>query len=148
MQTPFDGRGDPGDDLRRVPPSQEGVLGWGQAVLESLWFQRAITAVIAVNAVTLGLETSATVMDRAGGLLVAVDRLCLALFVIELAAKLVVYRTRFHHDPWNVFDFIVVGIALVPATGSLSVLRALRILRVLRLVSAVPSMRRVVSALL
>jgi voltage-gated sodium channel len=119
VQTPFDGRGDPGDDLRRVPPSQEGVLGWGQAVLESLWFQRAITAVIAVNAVTLGLETSATVMDRAGGLLVAVDRLCLALFVIELAAKLVVYRTRFHHDPWNVFDFIVVGIALVPATGSL-----------------------------
>src|SRR3546814_12044081 len=51
-------------------------------------------------------------------------------------------------DPWNLFDLAIVTIALLPATGSLSVLRALRILRVLRLVSAVPSMRRVVGALL
>jgi len=51
-------------------------------------------------------------------------------------------------DPWNLFDLVIVTIALLPATGSLSVLRALRILRVLRLVSAVPSMRRVVGALL
>jgi len=119
-----------------------------QVVLESTLFQRGITAVIAMNAVTLGLETSTVVMSLIGGLLIAVDRICLILFVLELVAKLIVYRTRFHHDPWNVFDFIVVGIALIPATGSLSVLRALRILRVLRLVSAVPSMRRVVSALL
>ena len=116
--------------------------------MESALFQRAIAAVIVVNAITLGLETSTTVMDQAGGLLSAIDRLCLGLFVIELVAKLVVYRTRFHQDPWNIFDFIVVGIELMLATGSLSVLRALRILRVLRLVSAVPSMRRVVTALL
>ncbi len=146
--TSFDGRGDQGADLRRVAPLQEGLMGRAQAVLESKTFQRTITAVIVLNAITLGLETSSSVMAQAGELLVAVDRLCLAIFVAELAAKLVVYRTRFHHDPWNIFDFIVVGIALMPATGSLSVLRALRILRVLRLVSAVPSMRRVVTALL
>jgi len=46
------------------------------------------------------------------------------------------------------FDFFVVAIALMPATGPLSILRALRILRVLRLISAVPAMRRVVSGLL
>jgi voltage-gated sodium channel len=103
---------------------------------------------IVINAITLGLETSTTVMDAVGGLLMALDRTILAIFVVELIAKLLVYRTRFHKDPWNVFDFIVIGIALLPASGSLSVLRALRILRVLRLVSAVPSMRRVVSALL
>ena len=62
-------------------------------------------------------------MEAAGGLLYLLDRLCLAIFVAELAAKLAVYRTRFHRDPWNVFDFIVVGIALLPATGSLSVLQ-------------------------
>ena len=146
--TSFDGRGDQDADLRRVAPMQRGLMGRAQAVLESKMFQRAITAVIVLNAITLGLETSASVMTLAGELLVAVDRLCLAIFVAELAAKLVVYRTRFHHDRWNIFDFIVVGIALMPATGSLSVLRALRILRVLRLVSAVPSMRRVVTALL
>jgi voltage-gated sodium channel len=135
-------------DLRRIPPRQKGWAGRTQAILESAGFQRTITALIAINAVTLGLETSATAMDLAGGLLRTLDRLILAVFVLELAAKIAVYRTRFHHDPWNIFDLVVVGIALIPATGSLSVLRALRILRVLRLVSAVPSMRRVVSALL
>jgi len=103
---------------------------------------------IVVNAITLGLETNSAIMDAAGVLLLGLDRIILSIFVLELAAKLIVYRTRFHKDPWNVFDFFVVGVALVPAAGSLSVLRALRILRVLRLVSAVPSMRRVVGALL
>jgi voltage-gated sodium channel len=105
-------------------------------------------ALIVVNAITLGLETSTAAMNAAGALLMALDRFILGVFVLELTAKFAVYRTQFHKDPWNVFDFIVVGIALLPATGSLSVLRALRVLRVLRLVSAVPSMRRVVSALL
>ena len=135
-------------DLRRIPPRQGGAIGKLQGVLESARFQHAVTTLIVLNAITLGLETSSTVMDAIGGLLLALDRAILAVFVVELLTKIVVYRTRFHRDPWNVFDFIIVGIALVPATGSLSVLRALRILRVLRLVSAVPSMRRVVSALL
>jgi voltage-gated sodium channel len=47
-----------------------------------------------------------------------------------------------------VFDFAVVGIAVVPAGSAFAVLRALRVLRVLRLVSLVPSMRRVIGALL
>ena len=138
----------PGDQVRRIEPLQGGPLGKVQHVLESLRFQRIMIAIIIVNAITLGLETSQTAMDLAGGFLIALDRIILGIFVVELAAKIVVYRTRFHHDPWNVFDFIVVGIALLPTTGSLSVLRALRILRVLRLISAVPSMRRVVTALL
>ncbi len=127
---------------------QTGWLGSCQRVLESQGFQRAITAIIAINAITLGLETNPKAMALAGDLLFLLDRCILVVFVVELSAKLVVYRTRFHRDPWNIFDFIVVGFALVPATGSLSVLRALRILRILRLVSSVPSMRRVVTALL
>lgn len=116
-----------------------------KALIESRRFEYAITALILVNAVTLGLETSPSAMAAAGGLLVAVDNLILAVFVIELAARAAVYRTAFFRDPWRVFDLIVVGIALVPTTGSLSVLRALRILRVLRLISIVPSLRRVVT---
>ena len=119
-----------------------------QGALESAPFQRTIVALIVFNAITLGLETSDAAMQAAGRLLVTVDKAILAVFVAELAAKLYVYRSRFHRDPWNIFDLIVVGVALVPAVGSLSVLRALRILRVLRLVSAVPSMRRVVNGLL
>lgn len=109
---------------------------------------RLITALILVNAVTLGLETSATVMDAAGPLLLTLDRVILGVFVAEILAKLVVQRLKFFRDPWNLFDFAIVGIALVPASGPLTVLRALRILRVLRLVTVVPTLKRVVGALL
>ncbi len=111
-------------------------------------FQRCIVAVIVVNAVTLGLETSERVVAEYGGLLHAVDRLALTVFVVELVLRLVARGPRFFRDPWSVFDFLIIGIALVPATGAFSVLRALRILRVLRLVALVPSMRGVVTALL
>jgi voltage-gated sodium channel len=136
------------DDLRRILPLQPGFLGKVQGLIESAGFQRTISVLIILNAITLGLETSATLRDAMGPALAGIDRALLSVFVVELLAKLAVYRMRFHKDVWNVFDFVVIGIALVPATGTLSVLRALRVLRVLRLVSAVPSMRRVVAALL
>ncbi|RZS41120.1 voltage-gated sodium channel [Herbihabitans rhizosphaerae] len=111
-------------------------------------FQQFIIVVIVLNALTLGLETSHAVVGQIGGLLHAADRIALAIFVMELGLRLYAYGWRFFRDPWNVFDLIIVGIALVPATGEFSVLRALRVLRVLRLVSMVPSMRRVVNGLL
>ncbi len=101
-------------------------------------------AVIIFNAILLGLETSKTVMNVAESLIVALDRLCLAIFVAELVAKMVAYRGRFFRDGWNLFDFAIVGISLVPATQGLTALRALRILRVLRLISTAPRLRRVV----
>jgi len=110
--------------------------------------QRIVIVLILVNAVALGLETSDTVMAQVGPALLALDRAILALFVVEIAVRLAVHRTAFFRDPWSVFDLIVVGIALMPATGALSVLRALRVLRVMRLLTVVPSMRRVVGALL
>ncbi|MFD1931599.1 MULTISPECIES: ion transporter [Nonomuraea] len=117
-------------------------------VLETPLVQRAIIVVIVVNAVTIGCETSSFLMERAGGLLHAVDRIALAIFAAEIVARLYAYGRKFFADPWNWFDTVIVVIALVPASGPTSVLRALRILRALRLVSAVPSMRRVVGALL
>lgn len=111
-------------------------------------FQRFIFTVIVVNAVTLGLEASDRVVAQFGGLLTVVDRIALAIFVVELMLRIAAHGWRFFRDPWNVFDFVIVGIALFPTSGTFSVLRALRILRVLRLVALVPSMRGVVEALL
>jgi len=119
-----------------------------RALVESRRFERAITALIALNAITLGLETSPAALATFGGLLHATDRIVLAVFVVELLLRAFVYRGWFFQDAWRVFDFLVVGIALIPATGAFSVLRSLRILRVLRIVSLVPSMRGVVDALL
>jgi voltage-gated sodium channel len=124
--------------------SRERIGAW----IESAPVQRFIIAVIILNAVTLGLETSAGIMARWGGLLHVLDRAALAIFVVEIGLKLYAFRLRFFREAWNVFDFIVVAIALVPASGPLAVLRALRVLRVLRLVSTVPRLRFVVEALL
>ena len=128
----------------RAPSPRERV----RVLIEDVRFERAITALIVANAIALGLETSPAVVARFGDLLHVLDRTVLGVFVVELLSRVFVYRSRFFHDPWRVFDFVVVGIALLPASGALSVLRALRVLRVLRLVSLVPSMRGVVSALL
>lgn len=108
---------------------------------------RFLIAVILVNAVALGLETYPPAMARAGGLLVAIDHLCLAIFVAELSARLYAQGIRFFRNGWNLFDFVIVGISLIPAGAGFSVLRALRILRVLRVVSVTPSLRRVVDGL-
>jgi voltage-gated sodium channel len=125
--------------------SWRGRLG---AWVESSRIQRFLIALIVVNAVILGMETSPSLMARWGELLVALDRIILAVFVVEIAIRLVAHGPRFFRDPWSVFDFAVVAIALVPASGPFAVLRALRVLRVLRLLTMVPSMRRVVAGLL
>ena len=116
--------------------------------LERPAFQTMILWLILVNAVILGLETSPAVMASYGALLKALDAAILAVFVAEIGLRLAAHRLAFFRDPWSVFDFVVVAIALVPATGQLAVLRALRVLRVLRVLTIVPSMRRVVGGLL
>jgi len=111
-------------------------------------FQRVVIGLILLNAVTLGLETSGTVMETWGGLLSVIDRALLVLFTIELAIRIYAFRGRFFRDPWGLFDFVIVAISWAPSSGPFAVLRALRVLRVLRLASAVPSMRLVVEAML
>jgi len=106
-----------------------------------------ITGLILINAVTLGLETDAEVMASYGSVLLLVDRSILLVFTLEILLKLYAYRWSFFRSGWNLFDFVIVGIAWVPASGNLSVLRALRVLRILRLISVVPQLRRVISAI-
>ena len=113
--------------------------------MESERIQRIIVVLIIINAVTLGLETSDQAMQVAGDLLKLIDRLLLAVFVSEILIKLYAFGGRFFRNPWNVFDFLVVGVALVPSSGPLTVLR---VLRLLRLISMVPRFRFVVESLL
>ena len=123
---------------------REQLIRW----VENPVLTRFIIALILINAITLGLETSPTIMASHGELIQALDRMILSIFVVEISLRILAYGPRFFKDPWSVFDFSVVAIALLPATAQFSVLRALRVLRVLRLISMVPQMRRVVGALL
>src|SRR5690606_20701847 len=86
--------------------------------------------------------------ERFGTVLLWLNQGVLAVFVAELVIKLVAFGPRFFRSGWNVFDFLIVGIALVPASGPLQILRSLRILRVLRLLSTVQRLRMLVDSLL
>ena len=116
-------------------------------LIEGRFFVIFITSLILINAVTLGLETVPPVMANYGSIILTIDKAILFIFVLEIVLKLYAYRLSFFKSGWNIFDFTIVGIALIPTTGPFSVLRALRILRVLRLLSIVPQMRRVINAI-
>ena len=117
-------------------------------LLESRKFEIFILTLIVINGIILGLETDAGLMSRVGPVLIILDKVILGIFTVEVLAKLVIYRSSFIRDPWRIFDFLVVAISLIPASGNLSVMRALRILRVLRLISIMPSLKRVVGGLI
>lgn len=116
--------------------------------VESQWVQNLIITLILINAITLGLETSDLAQRYTAGVLLWIEQVVLAVFVVELALKLFAFGLRFFKSGWNVFDFVIVGISLAPQTGAFSILRALRILRVLRLLSTVDRLRVIVESLL
>lgn len=116
--------------------------------LESHAFQYSIIGLIVLNAITIGLETSASVQEVAGEWLTQLDKYILMVFTFEISLKIVAYRHRFFMNAWNIFDFSIVAIALIPAAGPLHILRTLRILRTARLIKNVPKLRLIIESLL
>ncbi len=115
--------------------------------IDSSRFQYFITTLIVLNGITMGLETSRSVMDSFGGIIGFFNVVVVTVFVIEIALRVYVYRWKFFKDPWSLFDFFVVGISVVPVANGFEILRVLRVLRLFRLVTVVPQMRKIVSAL-
>ena len=112
------------------------------------WIQTGIVVLIIINALLLGMETSESIMDIYGPELHLLDHAILGIFICEIALLMLARGLNFFKDPWCVFDFVVIAIALIPASEALAVLRSLRVLRVLRLINKVQSMRKVVKGLL
>lgn len=128
--------------------NQPGWRGQIERFMARQFTQRLLIVLIVVNAIILGIETNKDIMAVIGHELILIDHAILWIFIAEIVVLIAARGWHFFKDPWCIFDFLVVAIALVPATGSLSVLRALRVLRILRLINKIESMRRVVSALL
>jgi voltage-gated sodium channel len=128
--------------------NQPGWRGQIERFMARQFTQRLLIALIVINAIILGIETNKDIMAVIGHELILIDHAILWIFIAEIVVLIAARGWHFFKDPWCIFDFLVVAIALVPATGSLSVLRALRVLRILRLINKIESMRRVVSALL
>lgn len=123
-----------------------------RAIVAAGWFQGIVMAVIVLNAVVIGLETDTAIMARHGALLTLVNRIIMAIFLVEIALRITAYwprPARFFLDGWNNFDFIIVVVSLIPAIGPLAtVVRLARVLRLARLVSVSPGLRLIVTTML
>ena len=126
-------------------------VGVAQRVAAATWFHWGVVGVIGVNALVIGLDTSAFLAERYGAWFKAANQLFLGIFVVEAVVKLIAQwprPQRYFKDGWNVFDFAIIVVSLLPSTGELATLaRLARLLRVLRLVSALPELRLIVTTL-
>lgn len=118
-----------------------------KAITDQPWFNRVIVVVLVVNAIALGGRTAESVSRSLDPLLIGIEVAVVAIFVVEMVIKITAYGRGFFRSAWNWFDLIVIAISIVPASGTLLMLRTIRILRTFRLISVIPSMRRVVNAL-
>jgi voltage-gated sodium channel len=123
-----------------------------QSLVGAPWFQRTIVAFIVLAGVLAGLETNPVIVARHGDWLRWLDGLVLGVFAAEILVKLAAHAPkpwRYFQDGWNVFDFVIVAVCLLPLESQfLAVMRVARALRLLRLVSALPKLQLLVGALL
>ena len=135
----------------RAGASGASFVGVAQRVAAAAWFHWGVVGVIGVNALVIGLDTSAFLAERYGVWFKAANQLFLGIFVVEAIVKLIAQwprPQRYFKDGWNVFDFAIIVVSLLPSTGELATLaRLARLLRVLRLVSALPELRLIVTTL-
>lgn len=128
------------------------VQQFAKRLVESQTFQHAITGVILLAAVLVGLETSKEFVAKHADLLHLLDKVVLGIFIAEIALKMIALAPKpwhFFRDPWNVFDFAIVAACFLPIDSQgATVLRLLRLLRVLRLVRSLPRLQVLVGALL
>ncbi|MDE0101747.1 MAG: ion transporter [Bryobacterales bacterium] len=115
------------------------------------WFLHGVTTAIAVNAVVIGLDTSVTLAARFGGSFDLASKVFLAIVVGEALIKMAAVWPRprdYFANPWNMFDFALIAVSLVPSTGGPATLaRLVRIFRVLRLMSVLSDLQLIVSTL-
>ena len=127
------------------------MRAFARSIVEARWFEPAMIGLILFNAVLIGLETSKEFVERYDGWLSLGNDIILAIFIIEVVLKLAAVAPRFglyFGNGWNLFDFTIVVLSLLPATEEFAlVARLIRVLRVLRLVSALPQLRLIVATL-
>jgi len=114
-------------------------------LVDSDGFQIFIGSIIVLNAIVLGLQTYQQIELDFGPLLQGLNSFFYSIFVIELILRIASYGKRpwnFFRSGWNVFDFIVIGGALIPAIrDQATIIRLLRLARIVRLMRFLPDAR-------
>lgn len=128
------------------------IVNHSRCVAHSPWFHRFIIATIVLAGVLAGIETDAATVAAHGSLLGVLDAIVLGIFIVEALLKLASHAPRpweYFRDGWNVFDFAVIVLCLLPMDSQFAVvLRLGRTIRLLRLVSALPKLQLLVGALI
>ncbi len=135
-----------------MPKTPSSWQQYNRKLVGASLFERSIIGLILLNALILGLETDARLVANYGAWFELGHHLILAVFIIEALLKISAVAPRFRlyfGDGWNLFDFSVIVLSLLPATGELAmVARLVRLLRVLRLISTLPKLRLIVDTLI
>ena len=116
--------------------------------VENSKFQNFIMAIIILNGITMGFETSKSFATEYHSFFELFNLFVVTVFTIEIALRIYVHKSSFFKDPWSLFDFTIVAISLVPASAGFEIFRVLRVLRLFRLITVVPQMRKIIAALL
>ncbi|HWP34489.1 MAG TPA: ion transporter [Thermodesulfobacteriota bacterium] len=115
-------------------------------------FQTLVLGLIGANAVVVGVEAQPALARGYEGFLHRLNATVQVLFVVEIALRLLACWPRVHRfflDGWNLFDFGVVAVSLLPQAGPFAtVARLARVLRVARLASLMPELRLIIGTML
>ena len=120
-------------------------------VRNSRFFNTLVISVIIASALYAGVA-SYDIPPRYIYLLEFFDYGITLFFTIEIIIRIIAERSliKFFKDGWNVFDFLIVAVSLIPVGGAESVFvaRLLRIVRILRIITVIPAFRHIIEALI
>ncbi len=117
-------------------------------VVESDNFDYLIMFVICLDAIALGMLTIGLYDIEFFKTMFLIDRMCMAIFIVEMLIKMYAYGPRFFKSGWNVFDFSVIAISSLPGTDYLVILRTFRLFRLLKYVSKFSKLKNLVNIML
>ncbi len=80
--------------------------------IKSPAFQNLIIGIIILDSIILGALTFSFLKNNS--ILIAIDRMCLLFFCIEMCVKILVLRKEFFLSKWNLFDLFVVVLSVLP----------------------------------
>lgn len=113
--------------------------------VESKSFDLFIMLLICLDAIVFGMMTSEEFDAYFGNVLFILDRLCMAIFIVEMTLKLYVYGARFFDAKWNIFDFVVITVSSFSFASYFIVLRTFRLFRIFKYINRFSKLKRILN---
>lgn len=115
-------------------------------LVESKSFDFFIMSIILADALVLGLLSSGwkvSLYYEQG--LFLLDRLFMAIFIVEMLMKIYAEGKSFFKNGWNVFDFVIIAVSSVPLTSAFIILRTFRLFRLFKYIHHFSKLNDIIS---